>query len=136
MINNEFFGNLKKEFQNGKFEKKINTINIFLKCILQTSSFFILLSILIIIAEYNYTFENENSTVLDGIYAIIVYSTFYLIIFGVLPIFGILIHILNRKLEIEIIKIKMHFKLLTINFTLILITVLIAFFYYKTRVQY
>ena len=138
MINKQNLENLKTKFLNGKFEEKINIINKVLKIILQASSLLTFLSIIIIITEYNYTFEDNNFTILDGINSIIVYSAFYSIIFGVLPTTGILIsiEILNRKLEIEIIKTNDHFKRLIINYVLIILAVLITFYYYKSRMQY
>ena len=138
MINKQNLENLKTKFLNGKFEEKINIINKVLKIILQASSLLTFLSIIIIITEYNYTFEDNNFTILYGINSIIVYSAFYSIIFGVLPTTGILIsiEILNRKLEIEIIKTNDHFKRLIINYVLIILAVLITFYYYKSRMQY
>ena len=138
LISNLFFEKLINGFRNKKFDTKIIIVNKIIKLILQTSSIFTLLSIFIIIKEYNYTFGDEDFTILDIIYIIIVYLAFYLIIFAVLPIWGILvlIYILNKKYNIEIIKIKIHFRLLAINIILTILTILTGYFYYKSRFQY
>ena len=138
LISNLFFEKLINGFRNKKFDTKIIIVNKIIKLILQTSSIFTLLSIFIIIKEYNYTFGDEDFTILDGIYIIIVYLAFYLIIFAVLPVWGILglIYILNKKYNIEIIKIKIHFRQLAINIILTILTILTGYFYYKSRFQY
>ena len=138
LISNLFFEKLINGFRNKKFDTKIIIVNKIIKLILQTSSIFTLLSIFIIIKEYNYTFGDEDFTILDIIYIIIVYLAFYLIIFAVLPVWGILglIYILNKKYNIEIIKIKIHFRLLAINIILTILTILTGYFYYKSRFQY
>ena len=109
--------------ENEKFEKIIQIINKLLKIVLLTSSLLVFLTILFIV----FCIYSD----LNKMFQIIVFSAFYSIIFGVLPIIGFLIltKLINRKLKTEILKLQNFSKLLLMNLILIVTCILTIIFF-------
>jgi hypothetical protein len=127
-INIHFLKQLIEDLKNGNLNSKIDLVNKILRIVIQTSSIFTLLSIFITILNiFFYNFEIQKFKFLYEISITVGYGAFYLLIFAIFPIIGFLtlLYFLNKIYKLEINKINIHFRQLTINITLMIVAIIL-----------
>jgi len=126
-INIDFQKENTENYKNEKLNSTIDLVNKIIKFIIQTSSLFTFLSILVTISNILYSnFEIQKFKFLYDISIIIGFGAFYLIIFGIFPIIGFLtlMRFLNKVYNLEITKINFPLKQLKINITLLIVAII------------
>ena len=126
-LENNFYEKFITKISEGKVQKIIELINKSIKLILLTSISLLFALILLMLVNLIFKGELKLYEILFEIYYTLAFGVFYLIIWGVIPIIGILIltRIINKKEKAEIIKIKPNSKMLWLNFILIAIYILL-----------
>ena len=127
-LNINFFKQFVENLKNGKLNSKIDLLNKIIKIVIQTSSISTFLSILITISNILYfNFEIQKFKLLYEISIVVAYGAFYLIIFAIFPIVGVitLLYFLNKVYNLEITKINIHLRQLKINITLMILAIIL-----------
>ncbi|WP_031457758.1 hypothetical protein [Flavobacterium chungangense] len=129
---------LKEVYKKEKFEKFIQIINLLIRAILVTSSLIFFFTLLFIFLTFIFKIKIESYSVLYEIYMIFAFGSFYSIIFGIIPVVGVLIltKYINRKQKLEIFKIRNYTNLLLINAIFILVYILSMTIFLQINNQY